>query len=295
MLLTDSNHVTSAMLNDLDPSLASATKATATPTAPGVSVDTSIGVAWGDVKQAMMGKLTALFQNDIYSMSTTFSTILNGYRVHPSQIFISQDISDPAINWISFQALFVFFRACANRSPTDLFTSKRDQYQEEAIAARRDAFAVPASIVTNPLSAPAAVHIPNSGIWTASAVSGGTSVVGGSSIVTITYVNSLASQNNESGPADVKTVALIAGQRVLIDTSGLVAPDGSFGGPYKIGMAATHWNAYADFGGIKRRLNSSLIPVATTNYVFDPVTAVGGAILGSGQFPDRTERFITRW
>lgn len=283
MLLTDSNHVTTADLTRIDGSVASASGATA------VLASDAIAQAWVDVSSSILQYMKSLYPGRIYYNQPNFYN--TGYRVQLPQIIVTPSI----VNWIAWQALYVFFQSALNsKGKSEVYEAKMLQYQQRADETRTQVYNLPLPVVFIPLAAPGAVNVINSGSWAAVAVSGGAGVAPTTAEVTITYQNSVNySQNNESGGAAPITVSLNVGERVSVSTAGLFTPDGSFGTPVKFGMAATHWNVYCKYLGVSRKVGSG-IAVSTTTYVFDPATVAYGVPLGLGQYADNQELFASR-
>lgn len=301
MLLTDSDFLTTEMIETLEPEVREVADSQSISLEGENSI---IRSAWDECADSLLEQVSL-------GGYLNFSRGSHGLTLQRPRVFLSQIVATeshyakriPLIQrWMMYKALHLLYRTASQRTVHDRYQAKSDEYALELKSRWRSLWVHGLPIVVQPLSAPGAIHESNAGEWSVenlSSVSGGSSAAGPYEIA-ITWVDSTRyqsqrqKQNGESGPSARIAFNVPAGERLRIDISSLNAPDGTV--PQAVAfspLAASGWNVYAgNLGGMLYLQNTTTpITIATKSYTFAGAPVLAGSILDSGQLPDATFAF----
>lgn len=228
-----------------------------------------------------------------------------------NQICVSGD-SASSWNWIKQFAIYwclrIFYRNVFARTVNDRYEKKMNMYKDEIIRRIQPTlFGLGVPVVLQPLYAPAAYFMRNTGSWDSTNVS---LVAGAGTLddshycdVVVTFVDmsqtnryvSAAKPNNAESDGSARvTQQMGVGNVIHVDITSLNPPTGTQD-PSQVlvvvisPLVATHWNVYASSvaGGTLYLQNATPIPIATKTYTFAGDPAFSGYTIGLGQYADR--------
>lgn len=317
MLFTDSDIVTAAMLRQIDSELDSVAMATKS----GIKIDGPGSVceqAWREGAQ----RITAAQQ--LYNTYLCAPGVSGGHSAAVQNVGIPPR-SQPRLRlnqivahdfdygaslsslqiWLSYTALWMFFRDASARLGKDRYEEKFERYRSEAERHWRELRACGLPMVDAPMEAPGAKHGFQAGIWSSDNVTGTTGGTDAmqSLLVAVTWTDSSRyfgptnTGNGESGPSAQIPFELPASQRLSVSIAGLNPPTGA---QDRVGTAsgvwvplkATNWNIYVGAKPTNDNppvlyLQQQGIPLATTSFTFSAPPVLSGPPLMQGQWADR--------
>ena len=239
----------------------------------------------------------AVMNTGIYSST---APIIMLYRVVAHNWRYDNSPSDIQL-WVIYAALAKLYRNASNRKGVDRYQEKAERFNQEAIDKWGDFVAQGLPAVIGPIEAPGALHAHGAGMWAVSTAAGnGTTTTTYKVCITYydasAYVSQLSKANAESGPSASQDVAVITGNNIRVDITGLQSPTGS---QAKIGTSegltltrpATHWNIYVAATPVVDGLlpvyyYQTSLPIATKTFTLAGDPVLSGTIMDQGQFPD---------
>lgn len=297
-LYTDNDVITLADLVALDPEVAEVAET------EHIVVDGDRGIvrqAWSECGNRILEETVQFGYNAGYrDPILAWHTGLTGGR---SSLSLSQVVVDdapaasssPLRTWLTYHALYLFFRACANRLVKDRYEEKAKRYELEAKKAYLTVRPRGIPVVNSPLACPGAVHETGTGEFADTDVTTvGTGGTGSTIDVAIAWRAAGADSNNISGLSRVVSIAHPDANVLTVSRAGLSVPpafqpllDRAI-----TAMTPTHWRVYAAPQGSALRLQAEL-PIVTTIWT-QPGAGAAAIVAGGMDFAttgQRADRF----
>jgi len=290
MLYTDCDLLTATDLANLDPEVAEVAAA------EGIDIEVILKENWQSCADELLARMDAFGGSVTHWQGRIEAPLATARpRVMLSQIVASDDYLDklsPLQRWMQARALMLLYEAAGSRTQADRYTAKADRYGAKArlawlVLARRGL-----PVVAQPFPAPGSRHERGSaGSLVASAVSGGSAPSPASYDVAVTWVSA---DGVESGPSQLASVTVGAGELLRADISSLLWPTHTYLGDTALALhVPSGWHVYAGgAGGTLWRQTSDPVPIETKTYTLAEAPVATGTMLGPGQRAEQHMAFI---
>lgn len=283
-LFTDSDHVTAAELRALDYEVADVAEVHKL-TLEGVN--SICRNAWEECGDRLLAQFQHYGSNPFFDANTlpwSNATGTTSASIALSQVVVSDELAEknsPLENWMIYVALEGLYRAVANASQEDRYKKKQDSYAAEVARAWRTLARTGLPVVSQPLSAPGAIHGPGmAGAFRdtdVSAIASGTRDAQPVEVA-ITWWDSI--RQVESGPSRVVGYQIDANSLLRVSRTGCLPP-----------VAATHWNVYVSSLTGQPLTRQAQVAIATTAWTASGAIADTSTPLGTGQRAERRMAF----
>jgi hypothetical protein len=284
MLFTDRDLITFEDVLTIDPAVGEVASTESIPTEGDASFVHQAVEECANTLLANMQNVDYLFNYNLTQQGLfPYSDSTPAPRIRIGQVVVDSDTStywSPLKRYAAYLALRNFYQICCNRKIGDKYDEKVKKVEKDLKGqywAAVKAAGLP--VCFSPIPCPGAKYELSQGKWSDGNVM---QVVGGSTSgadwdVCVTW---LKPGSVESAPSETVTITTTANQRLQVNISSLVVPDG-----------VTSWKIFAGVSGSTMYFQASL-PVGTTTYTFtaDPIST--GTPVGRGQSKDASLTFI---
>jgi hypothetical protein len=282
MLFTDQLPLTATELRILEPGISKIERL------EGVVLDVAVSLTIAEIGNQLISD----FQSFAYQWTVTgILDSLGGDNTPAPRISLNQVVMDgpttynsPLKNVLLFTGLRNFYQSVSHRSveADDRYARRRDAIQSDLEMKYWPALKSSGlPIVGNPLTAPAAIGIQDSGTWTSDnvqALSG--TATGGSFDVSVSWIRV---DGTESAPSATVTFVVPPSNVMVVDISTLNIPS-----------SASSWKIYSGIEDGKQYFQASL-PTSTSSHTFPSDPLLSGPGPSRGQAADKNLVFENLW